>query len=238
MVFGRSKLKCTPDFFYNNKKLEVVSDFSYLGVLFNYNGNFSKTKAKLIEQARRAMFAVINKSRKLNLPESLQLHLFDTISMPILVYSSEVWGFENLRIIEQFQLKYCKLILNLKPSTPNCMVYGELGITPVTLLTKSRVLCYWSKVLNAKNDKICKLLYNTALFFHNNNIIISPWISFVKNCLDELGMSEYFVNQHVDNVNHFKLLVKSRLYDQFLQHWHETINNSPKCLVYRMYKKE
>lgn len=127
------------------------------------------------------MFSVIQKSRKLNLPISLQLHLFDTMIAPILLYSSEVWGFENLKMVEQFQLKYCKYILNLKSSTPHCMVYGELGITPVILQVKCRVLCYWSKILKAKDDKICKILYNTMLSFYSRNVVISPWIHFVKN---------------------------------------------------------
>ena len=226
------------DFFYNNNKLETVNDFSYLGVQFNYNGNFSKTKARLVEQARRAMFSVINKSRKLGLPISLQLHLFDTMIAPILLYGSEVWGFENLNVIRQFQLKYCKLILGMKLSTPNCMVYGELGINPIVNQVKTRVLCYWANILNSKHDKICKLLYNTALSLHKDNTCTFPWISFVKKTLDELGLSEYFMNQNVGNINHFKATVKKRLQDQYQQDWNSTVDNSSKCLVYRMYKTE
>ena len=82
------------------------------------------------------------------------------------------------------------------------------------------------------------MLYNTRLSLHNNNILISPWIKFVKNSLDELGMSEYFVNQKVDNMFHFKSLVKSRLHDQFVQQWFSSVDTSPKCIVYRMYKKD
>ena len=63
-------------------------------------------------------------------------------------------------------------------------------------------------------------------------------IKLMNRTLDELGMSEYFVNQNVVNVNHFKTVVKNRLQDQFQQQWNSTINNSPKCLVYRMYKNE
>lgn len=111
------------------KKLDIVDDFSYLGICFNYNANFSKAKRKLVEQARKAMFSVIQKSRKLNLYISIQLQLFDSMIAPILLYSCETWGFENVKIIDQFQLKYYKLILNLKSSTPSCMIYDELGVS-------------------------------------------------------------------------------------------------------------
>ena len=30
--------------FYNNTEIEVVNQFNYLGMLFNYNGKFSVTK--------------------------------------------------------------------------------------------------------------------------------------------------------------------------------------------------
>ena len=71
-----------------------------------------------------------------------------------------------------------------------------------------------------------------------NNVIKSPWISYVKTCLDNLGLSEYFINQSVIDTGHFKLMVKSRLHDQFLQDWNSSVFNSSKCSVYRLYKVE
>lgn len=201
-----------------------MEEFSYLGVVFNYNGKFTKAKSRLVEQARKGMFAVIN--------ISLQLHLFDTMITPILLYGSEVWGFENLNIIESFYLKYCKMVLRLKPCTANCMLCGELGVISLSIFIKSRVLCYWSKLFNAKDDKIGNVLYRTMLSLHNMNVTQCPWISFVKTTLDELGLSEYFVNQRVENTQHFKSLIKNRLFDQFIQNWSATVNNSATCLVY------
>jgi hypothetical protein len=89
------------------------------------------------------MFSVTTqKSRKLCLPISLQLHLFSSVVVPIFLYGSEVWGFEQVQILEKFQLYFCKFILNLKASTPYCMVYGELGIFQLALQVKARVLCF------------------------------------------------------------------------------------------------
>ena len=49
-------------------------------------------------------------------------HLFDRTSTS----DSEVWGFGNSEVIERVQLKFMKYILQLKNSTPNYIVYGEL----------------------------------------------------------------------------------------------------------------
>ena len=42
---------------------------------------------------------------------------------PILLYESEVWGFENCDIIEAYHFKFCKMMLHLKPSTPSYGVW-------------------------------------------------------------------------------------------------------------------
>ena len=48
----------------------------------------------------------LRRSRQLDLPLDIQLELFETLIMPILTYGCEVWGFENLNIIEKLHLKY------------------------------------------------------------------------------------------------------------------------------------
>jgi hypothetical protein len=58
---------------------------------------------------------------------SCQLELFDKVVKPILLYGCELWRLSNCDIIERLHLKYCNPLLNLKSSTPNCMIYGELG---------------------------------------------------------------------------------------------------------------
>ena len=45
-------------------------------------------------------------------------------------YGYEVWGYNQIILIEKLHVKFCKHILNVKPSTPNFMVYGELGRFP------------------------------------------------------------------------------------------------------------
>jgi hypothetical protein len=42
-------------------------------------------------------------------------------------------------VLEKVRLKFCKMILNLKTSTPNYMIYGELGRYPVVIDIKIRI---------------------------------------------------------------------------------------------------
>jgi hypothetical protein len=73
------------------------------------------------------MYEVLKMGRLYKLSVKIQLDLFDKMIKPVLLYGCEVWGFGKNEVLERVHLKFCKILLNLKSSTPNYMVYGELG---------------------------------------------------------------------------------------------------------------
>ena len=110
------------------KEIETVTEFNYLiGVTFTKNGKIKLAKQKNIEKATKPCMKLSEGVKRHNLSIEYLLDLFDKIVKPILLYGCEVWGFSDNYIIEQIHLKFCKLILHLKQSTPNFMIYGELG---------------------------------------------------------------------------------------------------------------
>ena len=50
------KVNANEKWFYDNKEIEVVDSFTYLGVLLNYNGKYNVLQNKLAEQGRKAVF--------------------------------------------------------------------------------------------------------------------------------------------------------------------------------------
>ena len=78
-----------------------------------------------MDKVRKAMFSALRKSRKLQLPIDLQLQHFGMV-VPILLYGSEVTGFENSEVLERLSTQFYKIILNVKKTTPNVMLFGEL----------------------------------------------------------------------------------------------------------------
>ena len=81
----------------------------------------------MVDQAQKALYALYRKIYNLAIPVDLQLKLFDSLVTPILLYSSEIWGFGCISNIEKIHLQFCKRVLSVRSSTP-FMVYGELGI--------------------------------------------------------------------------------------------------------------
>jgi hypothetical protein len=72
----------------------------------------------------------------------------------------------------RIHLKFCKLLLHVKTSTPNFMVYGELGRYPIDIDIKVRMISYWSKLISGNQSKISSLSYKLLYIkdFQNKNV--------------------------------------------------------------------
>ena len=67
MVFSTSRTAENVHFLYNEKEIETVTEFNYLGVTFTKNGKFKLAKQKNIEKATKAMYEVIRRGKRHNL---------------------------------------------------------------------------------------------------------------------------------------------------------------------------
>ena len=64
-----------PKFNFNEETVDVVWDYKYLEVKFNYNNKFKKAQQLQFSLENRAMFLLLRKCRQLNLPLDIQLEL-------------------------------------------------------------------------------------------------------------------------------------------------------------------
>ena len=74
--------------------------------------------------------------------------MLEKVGSPILLYGSEVWGFSCTEMLEIFHMNFLIKILHLRPSTPNCMVYGELCVLPQQVAIDKRIIEYWFRLLS------------------------------------------------------------------------------------------
>ena len=56
------------------------------------------------------------------------------------------------------------------------MIYGELGITPLYIDIQTRIVSFWSKLIDNESDKLSSSIYKIVLELHNSQIFMSPWI--------------------------------------------------------------
>ena len=114
IIFGKNNTRNVRPFKIGNEIIEIVQEYKYLGVYFTSNGLFTRTKAHIIEQVNKAMFARLRKIKTLDLPYDIQIELFDKTIKPILLYAIEIWSFGKNDVLEKNQLKFFKYVFNLK----------------------------------------------------------------------------------------------------------------------------
>ena len=192
LIFSKGRPNNQLRFYFDNCEIEIVINYKYLGILLSRRGAFNKTKQYLAEQANKALFSLLRKTRNLDLTIDLQIELFNKTVKPILLYGCEIWGYGNSDDLERIQLKFLKFLkytLNLKKSTPTYMIYGELGIKPISSDIKARVISFWSKLVTNQDNKLSSLIYTVIHRMHKSNTIKSNYIKNIENILNACGFS-------------------------------------------------
>ena len=94
VIFSRGKVRTDYHFKIGNLDIDTTSEYCYLGVIFNFNGKFTKAINDRITTARKAMFGLNEKAVNLLLPPDIHIDLFEKMVSPIFLYGCEIWGTE------------------------------------------------------------------------------------------------------------------------------------------------
>ena len=100
------------------------------------------------------------KTKKLNMPIDIECNLFEKLFFPILLYGCENWGFHCLNMLETF---YRKFLIHFRPSTPSCMVYGEVGNMSLQVTIDKHMINYWICLLNKDSTSCASIIYTITL---------------------------------------------------------------------------
>ena len=222
--------------------IEIVDSYKYLGLVFSKSGSLAVSKRHIAQQGVKAMYALITKARQLSLPVDIQIDLFNKTVKPISLYGCEIWCYGNIDIIERVQLKFLKTILNLKSSTPSCMVYGETGVLPLSVDIYTRVISFWGKLCSSDNLKLSSLMYNIILsnYKYGNFRSQQPifkWIDCVRGILTKCGNPNIWDTQQFPSLKWLKLNTKQKLTDLFLNEWYSFVQTAPKYVTYKLLKE-
>ena len=237
LVFSNRKANPNDyNFKLGTRSIELVNSYKYLGVILNYNGSFNLAIDNLRSQASRAMYSLISKSRRLNLPIDIQLDSYDKTVLPILLYGCEIWGYSNVPSIETFHLKFLKMTLGVHIKTCNNMVYGELGRFPLEIFIKKRAIGYWARMIKGKESKLIKVAYDHLLNMYNSNIFKSKWIDYIKSILVECNLNDVWVSQDFWSVYWLKSTVFNSLKTKFTDRWSTELQNMTSCDLYAQFK--
>lgn len=218
-------------FTYDGTSVEIVKSFTYLGIVFTQGGSFNEAQHTLAGQAQKAIFKLNKYLYKFTaITVKHRLDLFDKLVLPILNYSAEVWGFIPALNIERVHTQFLKKVLNVKISTQNDFVYGEVARKQLIVNRQFRIIKYWLKIIYSDDNKYIKYIYKMML----NDIVLFPnkinWAKLVRNLLSTLGFNDVWLQQGVGNTELFLIELKQRLNDNFIQNWNSRLENSTRAI--------
>lgn len=179
------------------------------------------------------MYYLYARINNLNLPIDLKLKLFDQTIVPILTYGCEVFGFENIQILERIHTEFLRTITKTKKSTPHYMLLAELGRYPLEITVKTRMVGFWSRIVSGKVTKLSYIMYKVMR--HTPNLQ-SKWINHVKSIFEDSGRPDVWLNEGIGLPKCITQQIKRTLLDQNSQLWHENLQNSTKGTNYQLFK--
>ena len=103
---------------------------------------------RLLNHLKSFIFPKKNLNKKQEILPEMQLELLYSTIKPISFYGAEILGFCKADSFERFYISVLKSILCVKQLTPNCFIYGELGVFPLHNERKLRILDCWFQILN------------------------------------------------------------------------------------------
>ena len=78
---------------------------------------------------------------------------------------------------------FCKRILKVRSTTPNYMVYGELGRFPLEITIKIRMASFWRNLIYGDyGDKLSSCMYKLLFSLKQNWVYTFKWLNFIE-CL-------------------------------------------------------
>lgn len=134
VTFTLKKETCPPVVL-NGQQLPQATDVKYLGMYLDRRLTWKKhifTKRKHLGATFTKMYWLMGRKSKLSLDNKLLL--YKTIIKPIWTYGIQLWGTacnSNIEILQRFQSKVLRNIVNAPWYVPNTVIQSDLKITSV-----------------------------------------------------------------------------------------------------------
>ena len=200
MIFNKTGKHVRRNFKFDDRKIETVRTYKYLGFLITPSG---EVNTGLQDLKSRAMFAVSQLRNKMgeffNKYPDTTLHLFDVLIKPIILYMSDFWGCLSMQKnnpIDITQNKFLKQMLCVQVQTPTYGILLDTGRIPLTLYAQKYCIKNWERIAIKKE---CNILLQKS--YANSLQLKLTWPNRIKNCLAVNGLQTLFNNTGKVHVN-------------------------------------
>jgi len=226
----------------NSHPLEIVQEYTYLGVKITTSGSFNLCQKTLAEKGLNALYKIYKQIDFFRLSLRSASKIFDTAIAPILTYGAQIWGifskfdFEkwDQTPAEKVHLRFCKIFLGLNRKASNYAVRGEMGRIPLQIVIIKQILKYNLYLKSKDDDALVKQFLHISQEISKKN---TNSYSFLMLDLLQMCRSQRFRNsKHLteDSITDFI----STLTTKYKEFWKNKIETSTKLDFYRTFKRD
>lgn len=227
MIFNKQgRVDREPVFKFNNHLIDIVDKQTYLGLTLTTSGRFTYAREALVKKGLKILATIRRMLSNCDfIPVALYCKLFDSLVKPAILYGCEIWGPELLQYktpfdksaIEQFHLKFCKIILGLPWYTSNVASRAELGRFPLISEIQCNIYSYYLRLKYNIGNDLLKHAFNYAM--SNATDFQKVYSSLVSNTSNHNIPSKHEIKSKR------KKMLKS-LHDNYQTDWINNINEN------------
>ncbi len=168
------------------QELKYVSNYKYLGYIFNEHLAHRETVKTLTLAANRAFGRVVTIFKKLgNLGYRTYLTLFNTYILPILNYASGVWGYAEQAEPQILQNRICRFYLGVNKFTPNPVTKIEMDIVDIKFSRWVEMARYKNRLCNMEEHR-----FPVKIYKWEKSLKINGWVKNVNEMMTLCNMEE------------------------------------------------
>lgn len=228
-------LKSLGPFYYGSHRVEMVKEYTYLGITFSSSGKFyraAKDRISKASQASAAVSQILTRAR----PNSLfaPTKLLDSV-INSLLYGSECWADDYLEELETIPSGFIKKVLGLPWNTPHYLIRLETSRSTLEVEILKRKLNWLGKLMAMPETRIPKKCYRRMLaeVISRDSPSTANWVSRLKKQLDDLGFPDIITKQDGKSLEANKDLIltvlKDKIYTRDIQRARKSSYNDLYC---------
>ena len=177
------KQKCEFTFTCGKDRIDYIDNYKYLGVDFTEHLSWAPLIQSTSISANRAAIYLLAKARNSGaLVFEVYTHLYNTLVVPIIGYSSFLWGYKAYSDIPKIQNNLMRSFLGVSRNAPIAALLGDMGWLPITTITKISCIGFWIRLSNMANSRL-----NKQIFIQADNIASNKgyknWIAHTRERL-------------------------------------------------------
>ena len=242
MIFQkRAKKNSDLEFHIGKQNIDIVLEYTYLGIRISSTGNFNVSLEHLKEKALHALFGLRKNTDISRLEPSLACKIFDTVITPILSYNCEIWGAYQKQDFktwdsspnEKTHSHFCKRYLEVSNKASNAACRGELGRFPLIVGINEKILncIMYLFAIEKDEDSIGKQALLLSINLNSNGNT-----SFYSNIM-ELSKSYNLPNFVPNNLDKTKISrYKDIMKQKYITQWRYSVNYTRKLEFYNTFK--